>query len=281
MESVNELPYLVKLLDDEDPVVRRCLAEQFSRFPGDLGRELAEFGITLGPDEQRHLSRFLAPARHRHIRNEWLVPQSALDGPEPDWDRFEFLLLLLSDLLHDGTSVRPRLFDALDRIAEEVRLHAADASEEDLCAYLFGSGRFRANSQGYYDPRNADLLWIISTGQGNPIGLAVLAMLVGSRLDLQIWGCSFPGHFLAWIGTGPDSSLVDCYSHGRIIPLQDLKTNPELLSPEVRLAIQRPCTLREILRRILTNLQLAFVQDQSNEEIQLVGELLQSLEIDP
>ena len=75
--------------------------------------------------------------------------------------------------------------------------------------------------------------------------------------------------------------LVDCYHRGRLISLRDLRKNPGLLSPEARFAIQRPCTLREILQRILTNLQFAFVQSRSDEDIQLIGELLQSLEIAP
>jgi hypothetical protein len=281
MQTADELPFLVKLLDDEDPTVQQRLAERFAHYPGDLSGQLAELGITLTPADQDRLSRLLAPARRRHVRNEWFVPHGNLDGTEPDWESFEFLLRLLSDLLHDGTSLRPHFFEAIDRVAEDARLHAADTSEEDLCAFLFGSGLFKANSQGYYDSRNADLLWIINQGKGNPIGLAVLAMLVGSRLGLEIWGCSFPGHFLAWIGSVPDALLVDCYHRGRLISLRDLRDKPGILSPEARIAIQRPCTLREILQRILTNLQFSFVQAHRDEEIELVGELLQSLDAKP
>jgi hypothetical protein len=277
MQDLDELPFLVKLLDDEDEIVRRRLAEKFHQFPGDVSRQLQSLNIDLAPAERRHLSELLSPGRLRRIRNEWFVPRQSLDSGECDWETFEFLLRLLSDLLHDGTTVRPDFFDTLDQVAEDARLHGAGAGSRALCDHLFGSGKFGANSDGYYDTNNSDLLWVMLNRKGNPIGLAVLAMLVGHRLGHQIWGCNFPGHFLAWIDSGVDAALVDCYHRGRVIPITELRKNPGQLSDDARRAIKHPCTLRDILLRILTNLQFAFVQNQDHDHIELVGELLQTL----
>jgi len=272
-----DLPHLVKLLDDDDPAVQAKLGELFSRFPGDLSNELVDLKIHLNPAEKRHLSELTSPGRRRALRSEWFVPEAGLPDSESGWATFEMLLRLLSDLLHDGVSLRPNLVDSLDALADEVTVCTADTDEEALCKYLFGSGRFRANSKGYYDPQNSDILWMLQNREGNPIGLTVLAMLVAKRLDLTIHGCSFPGHFLGWIGSGEHSVFVDCYHRGRLVTLKELHSKPDQLSEEARGAIRQPCTLHDILQRMLVNLQFALGQNHRQKDSELVSDLLESI----
>jgi regulator of sirC expression with transglutaminase-like and TPR domain len=167
--------------------------------------------------------------------------------------------------------------DALDELADEVTVCEAAHDEEALCEYLFGSGRFRANTEDYYGPENSDLLWILQNRRGNPIGLTVLAMLLARRLGLSIHGCSFPGHFLGWIGHGEDSILVDCYHRGRLISMKEMQSKPAQLSEEARLALQQSCTLHDILQRMLVNLQFALAQSSRNDDAALVSDLLESI----
>ena len=150
----SQLPHLVKLLDDEEPAVQAKLEELFSECSGDLSKELRDQGLQLTPAQQAHLSLLLGPGRRRTLRSEWFVPNGGLQDSDSGWATFEMLLRLLSDLLHDGVTIRPNLVEALDELADEVSLCGADSDEEALCEYLFGSGRFRPNSQGYYDPEN-------------------------------------------------------------------------------------------------------------------------------
>ncbi len=278
MQVENELPHLLRLLDDEDPAVCRIITERFAHYTGDVSRELSRLDIDLPEPDRTRLGQLLAPGRRRQLRDQWIVPAHGLDESTGDWEGFELLLRLLSELLHDGTSLRPTLPDALDQLADEVVLHDAHRDEASLCRFLFESGRFRANKTGFYDPGNADLLWILTNGRGNPIGLAVLAMLVGHRLDLRIAGCNFPAHFLGWITIKDQDHLVDCYGAGRLIPVDEIRNNSAVLTPESRRAIKRPCTLRHILLRILGNLHLAYSHARNLDDSELVEELILSLE---
>ena len=278
MHVDTELPYLVKLLDDDDPIVRKTLSERFADCQGDVSSELDRLGICLPEEDQTRLSNLLAPGRRRQTRNQWVVPQQGLDEVGADWESFELLLRHLSELLHDGTSLRSSLPDAIDQIADEAVLHNAQEDEQSLCEFLFGSGRFRGDKEGFYSPSNADLLWIILNRKGNPIGLAVLAMLVGHRLDLRIEGCNFPAHFLAWITIEGDPHLVDCFGGGRLISVEEIRGNSAVLTPDSRRAILGPCTMRDILLRILRNLHLAFTQHDRADDAGLVGDLILSLQ---
>lgn len=278
MHVETELPHLVRLLDDDDPIVRKTLSERFADCQGDVSSELDRLGIRLPEEDRTRLSNLLAPGRRRQIRDQWVVPQQGLDEGGADWESFELLLRLLSELLHDGTSLRSSLPDAIDRIADEAVLHNAQEDEQSLCEFLFGSGRFRGDKEGFYSPSNADLLWIVMNRKGNPIGLAVLAMLVGHRLDLTIGGCNFPAHFLAWITIEGNPHLVDCFGRGRIISVDDVRNNSAVLTPDSRRAIQSPCTMRDILLRILRNLHLAFTQHNRVDDVGLAGDLILSLQ---
>jgi hypothetical protein len=277
VQPLTDLPHLVKLLDDDEPAVQAKLAEQFSRCSGDLSRELKHLDLQLSPVERANLSELLGPGRRRTLRSEWFVPDGGLSSTESGWATFEMLIRLLSDLLHDGITPRPNVVDALDELADEVTVCDAGTDEESLCAYLFESGRFRSNSQGYYNPENTDLLWILRNRKGNPIGLTVLVMLVARRLGLVIQGCSFPGHFLGWIGTGKDSVLVDCYHRGRLVSMKEMHSKPAQLSEEARLALQQPCSLHDILQRMLVNLQFALGQNNRSKDATLVSDLVQSM----
>jgi regulator of sirC expression with transglutaminase-like and TPR domain len=277
MHLENELPHLVKLLDDEEPAVRKILLEHFATLGGDLSTELSQLGIDLPEEDRTRLGQLLAPGRRRHLRNQWIIPAQGLDESTGDWESFELLLRLLSELLHDGTSIRPTLPDALDQLSDEAVLHDAHHDEKSLCDFLFGSGMFRANKSGFYHPGNSDLLWIIAQRKGNPIGLAVLAMLVAHRLNLRIAGCNFPAHFLGWLTIDGKAHLVDCYGAGRLIPVAELRTNSAVLSPDSRRAIEGPCSMREILLRILGNLHLAFSQQRDRVDAELIEELVISL----
>ena len=278
MHVENELPHLIKLLDDEDPDVRRILSERFAACQGDVSTELSRLGITLEDQDRNLLGALLAPGRRSQIRTQWAIPEQGLDASSGDWESFELLLRLLSELLHDGTSLRPTLPDALDQLADEAVLNDAHRDEQALCEFLFGSGRFQGSKSGFYEPGNADLLWIIAKRRGNPLGLAVLAMLLAHRLELTIGGCNFPAHFLAWISVQGKPHLVDCFGAGRLIPVEEIRGNSAVLTPDSRRAIQGPCTMRDILTRMLRNLHLAFTQQDQPKDAVLIEELLLSLQ---
>ena len=103
-------------------------------------------------------------------------------------------------------------------------------------------------------------------------------MLVANRLELTVRGCNFPAHFLAWITVDGEPHLVDCYSSGRLIPISDLRENSAVLTPDSRRALNAPCTMRDILLRVLRNLHLAFSQQDESAGAELVTELIASLD---
>ena len=147
-------------------------------------------------------------------------------------------------------------------------LHALDAlaatvpapTLEALVGELFGSGRFRGNSDDYYDPRNSYLDQVLARGLGIPISLSILAIEVGRRAGVPLSGVGMPGHFLLCDQNDPHV-FVDPFDGGRLLGPADCRAlflrsmgrhapwQDTYLAPVSRAAI---------VERVVANLRLTF-----------------------
>ncbi|MGJ8634536.1 MAG: transglutaminase family protein [Luteolibacter sp.] len=271
-----ELPALLRLLDDDTPEVRSGVSGKLAEYGGDLSEILPEAAPLLGDSEKVILAEILRPARRRALREEWLAPRFGSAALGDDWDLFESQLRLLSDFLHDGVSLRQPLSDALDLLAEEAR-ESDCVNANDLRVWMFEEERLTPNAKSYYDPRNADLAWSISEGVSNPIGMGVIYMLVARRLEIEVEGVSFPGHFLCRIFEDGYPLVVDCYDKGRIHSQKILVDSSNDLTEEQRFALEQSADLGTILMRILNNLGDAFTRKGMLEDAALIGEVRRSM----
>ncbi|OYV00049.1 MAG: hypothetical protein CFE26_24590, partial [Verrucomicrobiales bacterium VVV1] len=183
------------------------VSDRLARTSGDLSELIADLGWDSNEADRALLSELLHPARAGTLRREWIVPGALGD----DWDSLEHLLRLISDFLHDGVSLRQSLPDAFDLLAEEAEENDASDSEEELCEFLFGGGRFKGNRESYYDPRNSDLGYTLSAGTSNPLGLCLVFLFTARRLGLEASGVPFPGHFLCRFHEEGEPVIVDCF----------------------------------------------------------------------
>lgn len=274
--DTKELAALLRLLDDDTPEVRSVVSGRLAAVGGDISEILPGMVQDLDEPERRLLADLLQPSRRHTLREEWLTPRFGSAGLGGDWELFESHLRLLSDFLHDGVSLRQPLSDALDLLAEEAREEGV-LTEEDLRVFLFEGKRLRGNGKNYYDYRNSDLSWCISENISNPIGLGVIFMLVGQRLEMEIEGICFPGHFLCRIHDEGSPVVVDCFDRGRAHS-QDILTDPSNeLSPEQRHSLTRSSDLGMILIRILNNLVDSFMRMGREEDALLVTEMRDSM----
>jgi hypothetical protein len=269
MVNEEQLPYMLQLLDDDEPAIQDALRHEFSETSGDLSNEIAALAIDLNSTDRKRLSKMLLPGRRETLLHEWQVPQTGAAALDDDWDTFEDMLRLISDFLHDGVTLRPALPDMLDMLAEEATEAKVHFSENRLRKWMFESGRFTGNKDDYYTPQNSDLAWCAEAGLGNPISLALLYMLVGRRLNLEISGCNYPGHFLARIHLDGKSMLVDCFHKGRLISVEEILRENKNISDYAKQAILTTAPLGHILMRILRNLEHSFNKLKREEDAKI------------
>ena len=271
------LPYLLRLLDDEQPDVRRMITSQLSNFGGDLSDQVAGLGIDLSAKDREVLSTLLQPARRDSLRQAWFTPSRSLLEPDSDWDLFESFLRIISDFLHDGVSLRPSMSDLLDDLADE----SAEIGLDDpipLASWLFDGKRLTANKRDYYNPRNSDIAHVLESGIGNPLSLSLILTLVAQRRKIPIYGCNYPGHFLCWTDTSSGPLVIDPYNKARTLAVKQIIANNPGISTTSRDALTHPARQIDMLRRVLSNLAHAYTKSESTEDLMLVKELTESLD---
>jgi regulator of sirC expression with transglutaminase-like and TPR domain len=160
------------------------------------------------------------------------------------------------------------------RIAEwGDRLRGAGAGDpiqglRALNALLFDELGMSGNQQDYYDPRNSYLNEVLDRRLGIPISLGVVQMDVAQRAGLPLQGVSFPGHFLVSLPLDDGLLVLDPFSRGRSIDVQELKTRARphvgdrYIHDEQLSELLAPASKRAILARMLRNLKALYVEKE-------------------
>jgi hypothetical protein len=272
----DELDALIRLLDDETPEVRARVTERIGQCSGDLSEWLSSRPYQLSRREQALLARMLLPSRRNALMRDWIMPSGGASALQEDWESFEALLRILSDFLHDGITLRQPLSDALDLLAEEAAENGV-ITERDLCSFLFAGNRLQGNRSDYYDPRNSDLAWGIAEGTSNPIGLSLIFMLTARRLDMEVEGVNFPGHFLVRISEEGHPMIIDCFDNGRVHLQSALLESGSELTRLQRTSLRESAGPGTILARLLNNLVAAFEHAGRKEDAELITSLQKTL----
>ena len=270
------LPFLLRLLDDEQPEVRKGVHTRLASFGGDLSDSVAASGVVLTDANREILSALLQPARREAIRREWFTPSRELATPDGDWELFEAFLRMISDYLHDGVTLRPSLSDLLDDLAAESADRGLN-SPTLLASWLFQARHLGPNKGDYYNAKNSDLAHVISAGSGNPISLSLILILVAQRRNIPIYGCNYPGHFLCWTDTFQGPLTIDPYNRARTLPVAKILSGNPGLSAANRATLNAPASQIVMLRRVLSNMGHAFDKINSTADSELVKELSESL----
>ena len=148
----------------------------------------------------------------------------------------------------------------LAREAEPIVSAGNDTVEkvQSLSHFLFEQKGFEGNRDAFSDPRNSFLNDVIERRLGIPITLSVIYLEVGRRLGLNLYGVSFPTHFLVKAVDERGELLIDPFSGGIILTLEQVKAKlAEIYRQPVELhpAMLKSAGARQILVRMLRNLK--------------------------
>lgn len=136
---------------------------------------------------------------------------------------------------------------------------------EGLNEVLFVQEGLRGNSEDYYDPRNSYLNEVLDRKLGIPISLSLIYIEVARRLDFELLGVGFPGHFIVKYVEEGREILIDPFNRGQIISEKDCQ---ELLdrvyggSVQLQPAYLRSMEKKAIISRMLYNLKGIYYQKE-------------------
>ena len=268
MGNVSQLPYLVRLLDDDTPVVREAVLREFEELGSSLEEQLERLGISLGREESRPIKHILERNRRKALQESW-TGWFTMRG---DKERLEEALRMIVEF-QDGKATAATLPLLLDRLTGEYRPIPGEEDALQLAKFLFRDKGLRGvKSEEYTNARNSNLVAVIEEKRGIPITLACVYILIGHRLGLAIEGCNFPGHFLAIARKQRERVLIDCYGGGRAITQDDLAEIDSKVSLKDILRLE--CRSAAIVARVLRNLKSAYEHERIPENVRLMDSLL-------
>lgn len=269
MRDPKQLPYLIKLLDDDSEVVRKAVMSELAGYGSELPGEILRQGIRLDPQQERIVRDLVERPNRDWLRKVW-----------PTWfnldtshNRLEAALQFLAEFQYQRR-YPVTLTSLLDNIADEYRKTYRKSDVLKLSEFLFSVKEFRGAQVDYYNPLHSNLNYVIEKRRGIPISLSCLYILVGHRLDLEIEGLNFPGHFLTRAYLGKKRFIVDCFNSGRYVDEQSLErlSLPQLVNHKMLEHLH--CEAETIIGRCLRNLSNAYYKSENEGLAELMNELL-------
>lgn len=136
----------------------------------------------------------------------------------------------------------------------------------NLLASRFG---YDGDRLTYDDPRNANLLQVITRRRGMPVALGIIYMHAARAAGLTASGLDTPAHFLVLFGKNRSEVLIDPFNGGAMLDPDRIGQPPRMGGSEgVHLA--QPVSDTDVLLRLENNLKVRALQ---------VGDRARALEI--
>jgi regulator of sirC expression with transglutaminase-like and TPR domain len=272
-----QLRHLLKLLDDENPVVRAAVRSQLTAMRRDLPEELLALGEPLDDEQQRLLSELLAPGCWEELEETWLSWRW-LSSPAA---QLEDALGQISTFLSGWATQAEEMGRKLDSLAASALRSGVGQDPRLLAEYLFGGrgqeARLRGNTKEYYAAHNSNLLWVLENGLGNPLSMCAIYLLVGKRVGVVVEGCNFPGHFLARVKHEGQTWLVDCFNRGRFMLAEDVAKHHPAANPAMEELIHEAASVNTMVARVLRNLDESCEREGNMTQRHVVRRLLMKL----
>ena len=258
---------IVRLLDDDSPVVKTAILEELKRLGG--------IGIAILNKLARGRNRILACQARDYLRE--------LEGPDTVVEFVEFIRSLNYELetgcILLNRTVYPEVEAVdccmvLDAIAARCReLMILPSAPWEKCKVinrvLFHEYGFRGDAENLSDPRNSYLDYVLKRRKGNPATLCIIYILIAQRCDIQLEPIGMPVRFMVGCFLDEVPFYIDAYERGAFRSEDDLRETlrANKVSASENSLAQSP--VGEVLQRCCRNLirQYQSVGDCENAKL--------------
>lgn len=170
-------------------------------------------------------------------------------------ERFDLTACALACAIHENPD-RP-VSEALDILSliTQTTQRRAPSCEQDFAALLFGDLGFSGVNGDYDDPANGDLIDILMTRAGLPVGLGHVWRHAARAISAPLSGTDTPGHFIMRLETAIGPVFIDPFEGGAIVDEDGLDSIAKRAGLEaVSERMLRPIADRVMAVRLQTNL---------------------------
>jgi regulator of sirC expression with transglutaminase-like and TPR domain len=163
---------------------------------------------------------------------------------------------------------------------------------------LFDVHGFEGDTENYHSSDNSFLSKVLENKKGNPVSLAIIYSIVAQKLNIPIYGVNLPQHFilgyvqdLDWppllrfndaSEAGNDEGeeiffYINPFNKGLVFNRENINKFLRQLKLEPKSDYFKTCGNKDILLRVLRNLELSFSKEKKQSKLNLVKKLLKVL----
>ncbi len=218
---VRQREALISLLADEDPAIYSTVRAKLLAFGPAASQWLRPHTLSSDPTLRRRAREIV---QHQGCRAADQRFREFCRNRGEDLDFEEAAGLLAQTRYPDAN---PEGYRALfDDWAGELRglIELAESPEESLGTlnrFLFEHLAFEGSEQHSFDPESGYWNRIIDRRVGNPVGLGMVYLCLGRRLQLPLTGIGLPGHFVCRYQDSKTEFYVDPFGRGRFLRKAD------------------------------------------------------------
>lgn len=230
-----------------------------------------------GPDYRKKIEDLVHHIQFTHIQEElvnWLN--------SPDKDLMEGALIVAR--YHYPDLDTKAVYQELENIKKAIWLEISDhrTAYEQIRIFnkvFFGKLGFKGAGSDYYSPLNSYLNCVLDSKKGNPLSLSIIYSTIAQQLGLPIYGVNLPNHFiLAYLDRNDILSqfkegenygilfYINPYSKGSIFEREEIDSFLDNLGREHERSYYEPCSNSTIIHRMITNLIIAYEQEERRDK---------------
>lgn len=264
--DTNELSSLVRLLDDPDPVVREAVVGRLTELGTPATVQLRD--IIEGEAQVDDLVRTAATEALNEIGQRRMLDELARASEQEEFaedntvrQTFDLEIGAFAVAMHRFPDLNPDGYRSqLNTMGDLLRWRTRDFDKgidtiREINYYMVQQQAWRGVSQKHYhNPDNSCLNRVIDRRRGIPITMSVVWLLIAKRLNLPLYGVSFPVHFLCRYRSDSEDFLIDPFNGGVVVTEEQCKAFIESLGVEFNEAFLEPVDERHIVARMLRNM---------------------------
>ena len=160
---------------------------------------------------------------------------------------------------------------------------------------LFDAHGFCGDTESYHSSKNSFISSVLERKKGYPISLSVLYIIIAQRLNIPIFGVNLPQHFILgyvnefdWMpllqfndasslldGSGSEIMFyINPFNKGLIFNRDNIIKFLQQLKIEPSDDYFKACSNKDILVRILRNLETSYATENNTSKLELVSQLV-------
>lgn len=278
MINQNELQALIQLLDDPDQDVFQHVKNQLLKYGLDVvphlenSWELAEEVLVQERIENLIFS-IKSDDVYQQLKN-WISNdgKSLLNGA------------ILVAKYHYHNIDEDKIRSKINQIKQDVWIELND----ELTAFekikilnhiIFNLHDFKGDKDNFHAPKNSFINRVIDSKKGSPLSIGILYAIIAQGLDIPVYGVNLPHHFvLAYednflANFAPEDLMtpgilfyINPFSGGAVFGRAEVMDFLKQIKIEPKEQYFKPCTNKDMIKRMITNLCYAFNKAEKPEK---------------